>query len=248
MEALERTFTERLDEIEDYLNLLALIEAQVQNGTPRIGGGSGAAISTTQRRIMYSSVYLQLYNLVEATITKCVDALTAAIISGQWCPADLSPELRKEWVRYLAKTNKDLSYDNRLNLSVKMFEHLIASLPVSHLKIDKGGGGNWNDNEIHNFVTKRLGCTLQISQVAYTAIKHELRDKLGALGLIVKLRNDLAHGSVSFGECGDNVTVAELRDLKERTALYLKDVVFSFKEFITNSIYLQQSSRPQVAA
>lgn len=248
MDDAEQVFTERLQEIETYLDLLQSIEDQVRGGPPRLGA-DGALISTTQQRILYSSVYLQLYNLVEATVTKCIDAVSAAVaLGGRWLPSDLSGELRREWVRFFARTHIDLTYDHRLANSIQMCDHLIQATPVGKLEIERGGGGNWHDEEIYR-VASRLGCTLNLSQDCVTAVKRPFKDDKGALALIVKLRNDLAHGSVSFGQCGEGATVAELRDLTERTGNYLKEVVASFRAFVNGYVFLQPTSRPaEVAA
>jgi hypothetical protein len=247
MEVMEQIFTERLQEIETYLDLLAVIEEQVRGGPPRVGS-QGAVISTTQIRILHSSVYLQLYNLVEATITKCIEAVSTAVAaSGRWRPSDLSGELRREWVRHLARTHIDLTYDNRLANSIAMCEHLIQSLPVDSLEIERGGGGNWNDEEIYR-LAMRLGCPLTLSAECVQAIKRPFRDDKGALALIVKLRNDLAHGSVSFGQCGEGATVDELRDLTMRTGNYLKEVVASFSAFVLGHAFLSPASRPTEGA
>ena len=243
MEVMEQVFTERLQEIETYLDLLAAIEEQVRGGPPRLGS-EGAVITATQQRILYSSVYLQLYNLVESTITKCIEAVSMAVASGgRWRPADLSGELRREWVRYLAQTHIDLNYENRLAGSIAMCEHLIHSLPVNDLEIERGGGGNWNDEEIFR-MAGRLGCPLTLSADCVQAVKRPFKDDKGALALIVKLRNDLAHGSVSFGQCGEGATVAELRDLTVRTGNYLKEVVASFSAFVVGYAFLDPASRP----
>ena len=243
MDVMEQVFTERLQEIETYLDLLQTIEDQVRGGPPRVGT-EGAIISTTQQRILYSSVYLQLYNLVEATITKCIEAVSLAIAAGgRWRPSDLSSQLRREWVRFLARTHVDLTYQRRLESSIQMCDHLIQSLPVGDLEIEKGGGGNWSDEEIYR-VANRLGCALNLSPECVTAVKRPFKDDKGALALIVKLRNDLAHGSVSFGECGEGATVAELRDLTQRTGNYLKEVVASFDTFISSHTFLHPESRP----
>lgn len=243
MSILDQAFNERLGEIDAYLDLLAALELQVQTGPPRVGA-QGPIITTTQQRILYSSVYVQLYNLVEATITKCVEMICDVISREErWRPSDLSDEFKREWVRYWARTHTDLNYENRLNSSLRMCEHLIQRLPVGELQIERGGGGNWNDEEIFR-LANRLGCSLTISQESNLAVKKPFRNDCGALMLIMRLRNDLAHGNVSFSECGAGVTVAELRNLKERTAMYLADVVSSFQAFIESHAFLQPGSRP----
>ena len=56
---LLEAFEERLQEIDAYLDLLDAIQHQAQTGPPKIGD---VTITTQQQRILYSSVYLQLYN------------------------------------------------------------------------------------------------------------------------------------------------------------------------------------------
>ncbi len=93
---LNGAFEDRLQEIDAYLTLMDALERQIQVGPPRIGG---ELITAQQQKILYSSVYLQLYNLVEATATWCVEAVaSAAADGGRWRPNDLTIELRREWV------------------------------------------------------------------------------------------------------------------------------------------------------
>src|SRR4051812_15733291 len=103
MKQLEEAFEERLREIESYLGLLDGIEQQVRKGPPRLGS-DGPLITAEQQKILYSSVYLQLYNLIEATITRCVDSVCVAAAKG-WYPGDLSEQLQREWVRFKARTH-----------------------------------------------------------------------------------------------------------------------------------------------
>jgi hypothetical protein len=65
--------------------------------------------------------------------------------------------------------------------------------------------------------------------------------------LIAGLRNNLAHGSLSFAECGEGVLVEELRDLKEKASLYLGEVVDAFESWIASHEFLVPDSRPAAA-
>jgi hypothetical protein len=245
MDDFSQTFKDRLQEIEAYLDLLESLEKQVQQGTPRIGE-SGATITVKQQRILYSSVYLQLYNLVESTVTCCVEAVCTAVVNDNWLPSDLSDNVRREWVRFTARTHTELNYENRLESALGLCEHFVQILPISTFKIEKGGGGNWDDNAIEN-ISVRLGLSLQISPDIYKGIKRPFRNDQGPLAFIKSLRNDLAHGSLSFAECGEGITVSELRDLAERTTLYLKEVVDCFKSSIDSYEFLLPERRPEGA-
>jgi hypothetical protein len=246
MPNLRNAFDERLEEIDTYLDFLEGVEQEVRNGTPRLGQG-GLVITARQQRILYSSVYLQLYNLVEATITKCLDAVcTAAMEGGRWRPGDLSTEMRREWVRFTARTHVTLTDENRLRHALELVEQLVSALPVTRLKVEKSGG-NWDDEQIEG-VASRIGLRLQITRSVYQGIKRKIRDDKGALALIAGLRNDLAHGSLSFAECGAGVLVAELRELKDKTALYLGEVVDAFEVWISSYEFLVPNSRPAQVA
>src|ERR1039458_7650761 len=241
MDQLTQTFEERLQELEVYLDLLDALERQVQQGPPRIGG---AAITAQQQKILYSSVYLQLYNLVEATVTWCVEAVCAAAAEkGRWRPADLVANLRREWVRSTARTHLELNQDNRLEAACLLCDHLVQALPLIKWSVEGGRRGNWDDEEIRA-ITTRLGCELKISTDVYKGIKQPIREDKGSLVLVRYLRNKLAHGTLSFTECGDGVTVVDLRDLKERTALYLREVVAAFCAYIDGYEFLVPARRP----
>lgn len=244
MEELGEAFEERFREIESYLELLDAIEQQVQTGPPRLGK-DGPLITADQQRILYSSVYLQLYNLIEATITRCIEGVCVAAANG-WYPSDLSAQLRREWVRFKARTHVDLNYENRLKHAFELFEELSQGGPISVLKIEKGGG-NWDDSEIEG-IARRIGFELRISQPVRQGVKRAVRNEMGPLALVKALRNDLAHGSISFVECGNGATVADLRDLTDKTAGYLREVVTSFAEAIAAHEFLLPERRPPAEA
>jgi hypothetical protein len=243
MDNLSQSFEERLQEIEAYLDLLEELESQVRDGLPQFGR-NGAIITVQQQRILYSSVYLQLYNLIESTITKCLEAVTQSVILNQIFPGQLSEPLRKEWIRSSAQTHIDLNYENRLKQVLKLCDELVQIIPVSEFKFEKGPGGSWDDKLIKKTV-ERLGFTLKISSDVYRDINRPFRDGEGPLQVIKKLRNDLAHGSLSFAECGEGMTVSDLRDLTKKSSSYLREVVMCFKISIEEYEFLMPEHRPE---
>jgi hypothetical protein len=243
MDDFSQAFEERLQEIEAYLDLLEALEKQVQEGTPQFGK-NGAIITPQQQKILYSSVYLQLYNLVESTVTRCVNTISKFIVEQGLRPDDLCTELRQEWVRFIARTHTDLSYDNRLKSALMLFEHMVEALPISNFIVEKGGGGNWDDEEIYKF-SKRLGLSLNVSSQAQQAVKRPFKNDMGTLALIRDYRNKLAHGNLSFAECGENTTVRDLRQLTDRVALYMREVVACFKSSMDAHEFLLPERRPE---
>lgn len=238
-------FEERLAEIEAYVTFLTEIEKSAQEGPPRLVG-SDKPISPSQIKMLYSSVYLQVYNLVEATISRCIDAVTAAAAAGgQWKPGDLNLSLRNEWIRAVARTHTDMSPDLRLENAVRMFDHLVGQLPLEGFTVEVGGGGNWDDDSIEK-VSGRLGCSLTLTTEAKTAAKRHVRDELGAMKLVKNRRNRLAHGAISFVDCADGVSVDELRLVVEGVGLYLREATACFVKYIETAGYVR-SSRAEAA-
>ena len=241
VDSLTEAFEERFAEIDAYLSLLDALERQAHAGPPMIGGG---LITVQQQKILYSAVYLQLYNLVEATVTWCLDAVcVAAAQDGRWLPSDLSVELRREWVRTTAQTHAGLNADNQLKKTVECCDHLLQSLPIMAWKLDRRGGGSWDDRAIED-MTDRLGCKVSLSAEVLKGIRQKIRDDKSALALVKDFRNRLAHGSLSFTECGDGVTVVDLRNITKCTGDYLRAVVKSFSDYITTHEFLVPGSRP----
>jgi len=243
MHELLIAFKERLTEVETYLDFLLVVETQAQRGPPKIEGAEHP-ISAQQQKILYSSVYLQLYNLVESTMTRCIDAVAeATMAAGGWKPGDLCDSLRKEWVRFIARTHTDLTPDHRLSSALALCHQLVSALPVSAFSIEKGGGGNWDDVEIEA-ISSRLGFQLVVSNPVYSAVKRRIKDDLGPLALVKVLRNRLAHGAISFAECAEDVTVTQLTELKDKTSNYLQEVVECFVAYVERFEFLIPDKRP----
>ena len=89
---LQDDFNDRKAEIESYIQLLEHIEATMREGSVVLnvrgekkaspehdGQESGYSITPTQQKIMYSCLYLQLYNLVESTVIGCITRLETTI-------------------------------------------------------------------------------------------------------------------------------------------------------------------------
>ena len=60
--------------------------------------------------------------------------------------------------------------------------------------------------------------------------------KMGPLKLVKDRRNGLAHGSLSFVDCSDGVTVSELKQVATSVGDYLRESVQCFTNFIEMEI------------
>lgn len=240
--SLETAFDERLAEVEAYLVFLEELEAASLTGAPKFDG-AGQPLTQQQTEILKAGIFVQLYNLVEAMMTKVLEALAQASIAGGWLPAQLTKTFRQEWVKVVAQVNVEMNAESRLSYAVLLADQFVTAQPLQPFKLKKGGGGNWEDAEIERMLAN-LGLRLVLAPTVRVAVKRPYRDKLGVLGLVKKLRNDLAHGSISFAECGQNETTVGLRDVANRTAMYMRTVVRAAERYIDRHEFLDPAHRP----
>ena len=98
-------YSKRLHEVEVYFDTLKLLD----NGSCSIkcvdilGVETIKTIDSELSTILKANGFLLLYNLVESTIRKSIDAIISSIHSSTVTFRDLSDELRKIWIRQEGK-------------------------------------------------------------------------------------------------------------------------------------------------
>jgi hypothetical protein len=243
MNDLQRKFFERQEEIELYLSFLDTVQAVVANGGAASGNAITVALTPKHQKVLHASVFLHLYNLVESTVTWSLEFIevSANRIDNSGV-GQLSSPLRKEWVKAVARTSEDLTPDNRLTAALLMCGQLLNMVPPD-LKIGKSGGGNWDDDQISD-LAKRIGMTLQFSKAVYSGVKRPIRDEMGPLKIVKKMRNELAHGSISFAECGADHSVSELREIANSCLSYLQEFISCVEGYVSRVEFLDPFARP----
>jgi hypothetical protein len=59
------------------------------------------------------------------------------------------------------------------------------------------------------------------------------------LKTIKNRRNDLAHGFVSFKDCGQGRTFSEMENMKKQSLLYIEQILNNMDLFLKNKDYLK---------
>jgi len=222
MEIAYEVLQERIDEIQSYLDFLYALDSANKSGAPMV--------RPDQYHILIANTFVLMYNMIEATVIQSVKCLEEVISSDKECPKNLSQKLKDEWISNFLGTNEPLNHRKRLRRGLNFYEHIIGAQPLT-LVISTGSGGNWDDEEIYR-LAKRLGIDLSsIPPSVYACIKNKLYDEMGCLKFIVRKRNKLAHGEISFSECGREEELTKIKKIFIDTSQYLKAVVSSFDIF-----------------
>ncbi len=228
-------FKDRASEIDHYLDLLRLIDESVKP----LGSDALPDVTSNQLKILYAHVYLHSYNLVEATMNWCLGAVAQAPqTSVRWKPHYLIPQLVREMVRGSIKdaTNQDRVLDRMSELTQKVIDRE----PIKSIGLEiRQSTGSWDSVSIQK-ASERIGVQFHISEETRKRV-HRAR----YLEQIKNRRNELAHGSLSFVEAGEDVTVSDLGEMVWWTQKYLDEVVECYLRFIDNHEFLIVERRPR---
>lgn len=180
-------------------------------------------IDVSLSKILKSSAYLVLYNLVESTVTLAIARLKDAISEEGLTYADAEECVRKLWVdarlndlanganhgRYL-ETVRQLVQDVQDRKTVEIPQKFN---PVS---------GNVNAQKM-----RELSSVYGFRKNTLTAER-----KSNKLEIVRVRRNDLAHGRKSFAELSADDTLEDLEGTKKAVLIYLREFIRHVTEHI----------------
>lgn len=230
--ALYADFDDRVREVELYFTLLAALENDeivIVPGTAQPQNVPPGPSPPDWGRMLKGTAYLVLYNLVEAFIRRGFQLVFDAVRNDGLCVADLSELFRIQWVKQRNRRIKPL--DGSPKKYIELAEEIVSDvvnrnvvrLSRDHLPFS----GNLDADEIRK-VFFRHGVDDTTPAAANAG---------GELKTVKRKRNDLAHGDVSFEECGRNVAVADLIRAKNEIVVYVRGLLQNLERFTEGKNY-----------
>lgn len=218
MNSTKVEYNKRLHEVEVYFETLELLDKG--NCTIKcvdiLEQETVKKIDSELSTILKANGFLLLYNLVESTIRKSLDAILFSIHTSSVTFDSLSEELRKLWIKQEGKnanTKKIIEIANKiLDKEFLFFEKDCVDI-----------SGNIDAQKIRE-ILRQLGGN-EIKDGRYLK---EIKDK----------RNNLAHGDFSFSEIGKDYTVKDLIKYKDETRDYLLKVLAEIELYINSKKFL----------
>lgn len=222
---IQRNYNKRADDIKETFNLVSFITNVESHRNIPLVNADGEELFVTQEMqcSLKAQFIIVLYNIVESTVCDCLNTFYDSIADDELTFAELSDEMRAIWKNYLKRTSNPNSQKNDtelMGMSIR-FENLAVNI-----------SGNLDIRRVIDVFSKH-GCQLDETN----------REKYSESFLIVKnKRNNLAHGSVSFSECGSNYLVSDLEKFKDDILSGLQEVVTQVNEYIINKKYKRKDS------
>ncbi len=229
MEAVIQDFEERVAEVDEYLKLLERLE------DPNV-----AVVNLSKRRrlrvlkagslkVMKATVFLLVYNLVEAAIRSAFAALYEQIATEKKTIGDLREELRRLWIgqqfNKLDRSQAPLS--NYREVASQLVDQILQQSTATLLPEDLKVSGNLDAKGIRD-VCHAHGVKVQAHRRAQGGV---------VLETVRKQRNSLGHGNSSFSVCGQQYAVSDLKRIHQQSVVYVRSVLRNIKKYVEANDY-----------
>ena len=221
MNTTRSEFQKRMSEINVYFETLAMLDrgvcrivCQTLTGEEKI-----MPIDSELSKILKANGFVLLYNLIESTVRKSIDAILNVVKDEGLTYRALSDKLKKLWIKQEIKNiNANEIGIKVLNIAESILNNELLLLKQECITIS----GNIDAQKIRE-IAQAVGCDEPKDGAALQTIK----DK----------RNHLAHGEYTFAEIGKEFSVKDLMTFKQKTEEHLKLVLMNVEDYINNKKY-----------
>jgi hypothetical protein len=226
--SIRQEYEIRKNEIDEYYSIILSFDSGAKLV---LRDNSERRVSSRIAIIAKANIILQLYNLVESTTTNLLNEIHDSIKTSNTNYSDLNNELKVLLITYYylihtKKNNIHHSASDIIKLIGLISENNSFDLVYSDMiKYYSLYSGNIDSKELCKIFNK-YGVNLNIQYNELKKIKDE--------------RNKLAHGIVSFEECGRDLSLQYINTLKEKTYLCLDEVITKIEEYIVHECYKLQ--------
>lgn len=231
MVSIKEDFTQRTQEIEQYFKFIQ--QTSIANscvGNLYNDDIVPVKITDDLKKILKANLFILLYNLVESSFKKTLTKLIAEINDSQSTFGILIPEIRKVWLedetKYFSvpapKINgkTGIKLDHYYSIIEDICEHILTIPETPKIS------GNLDEQSIRKLSAK-YGVLLQTLE----------RIKAEKLRIVKDKRNDLAHGDITFLECGQVETPESLENIKNQVITFMKAILDEFDIYIQTKSY-----------
>lgn len=177
-----------------------------------------------------ATTYLMLYNLVEAVLTNIFLAVHEAIKLETVSYDELSEELKKVYLANFKSAIRNFENAQFVDVVHKESEKKLKFF-ITFFEHDKQSifNGNITNKIINNFL-KKYG--IEMAEHDRSISRSGI-----CLEIIKENRNELAHGAISFIDCGQKTSVDELESYLIEVQEYLGAIIAGAETYLDNESY-----------
>jgi len=231
MVGAEETYNSRCREIDRFFEMLQFMrdnrDSRLYGGESSDAAGSNSfVIGRDLEKTLRASAYLMLYNLVEATMTNAIDAIHQHIADEQVGFDELREDVRRIAIKGFRKAVSSETPSELLDAATPISSALIW------LGFDKKDLFSGNlDGRVIKDKAKEYGFQLADHDRAASRDGVRLRN-------VKTKRNELAHGGISFEDCGQDTSVDELVAIFAEIKIFIRAVLDGISDYLSARAYL----------
>lgn len=175
-------------------------------------------------KTLSASTYLLLYNLIECSMTNAIDSIHSHIKNENASFHDLTINMQKIALKNFRNA---LSKEESI-LSQESIEHAIVWLGYDGEKVFSG---NIDAKKIKELASK----------YGFSMSEESLKKSKGGQSLLMikSKRNELAHGKISFEECGQESSIDELLCIYEQVVNFVDGILDAIELYLKERMYLR---------
>lgn len=223
-------FMDRVEEVERFFRLLRDLERpQAQLTFAGAGRSRNKDVDGEWIKTLKAAAFLILYNLVEASMRRGIGAVYETIEQEGQKYTTLRQELQDVWVeqqyrRIEARSASLRSYEDKAKA---LISHVVDQLvlELDHQKLPGAGG---LDADRVRGICRSHGIPVRTHPRALGG---------GELLTVMRQRNYLAHGDLSFRECGRQFTIQQLEAIKKQVVVFMRSILQNIDRYISQRAY-----------
>lgn len=216
-------FNDRKNEIEFYYSVMIDIDDETKRTLDTIDN---------QRffRIMKSNFLLMLYNLVEATFTTGMLEIYDQLNREKCSYEAVIDEIQNIWRNY--KIKEIYKPESGLTTYTKRVRNIVLDItqnaPLALTKGMLGINGNLNAKQIKDICDRHR-------------IRYQVTDDHQRLEQVKKKRNSLAHGDESFSRCARDLTLTDLKTIKDTVIQFIQEILSGMEKYCDEKQFLRHA-------
>lgn len=229
MQAIYDMFSERIQEIDTYF---CAVRALDQGPTEQITDAPYFNVEFI--KMLKANTLLMIYNLVESTVMGGILEIYDRLKQEGLTYSSVRKEIKDIWFSYKFRQ----VYDQNAHFNSyksKALEIVNSILLGEIIELDRKAtsiSGNLDAQQIRNICNEH-GILFETNAKSKGGI---------VLETVKERRNSLAHGTLSFAECGRDYSIEDLNEIKIQTVEFLKGLLAGMKRYYDEKQYqLQQS-------
>jgi hypothetical protein len=223
-------FDERVREIDTFLSHLRTLErpaVAIEYATHR--GVKKRNINPDWMKTLKAASFLLLYNLVESALRRGLGTVYESMRIDARTYEHLRDEIRNLWIdqRYHRVDRHSASLRKYQEVAAKLVADVANDLVVDLADDVLPVSGNLDADRV------RKVCHLHGIPVS----THWRALGGSELVTVMKHRNSLAHGNISFRECGRQYTTQELEGIKKQVVIFMRSILRNIGRYVDTRQY-----------